>query len=224
MRTFHPQLNVLPDSQRRLWPELAAVPRSFVLYGGTALALRLGHRQSVDFDFFSAQPFAPAELRIRLPFAANSELVQAEANTLTIRCAGRDGVLVSFLGGLHFSSVEAPETSADNGLRVAGLRDLLAAKLNVVFQRAEVKDYLDVHALLQAGLTLSEGLACARAVYGPTFNATLPLKALTFFEDGDLPSLPRLIQQDLIDAVRGIVEIPEITPTGLRIGDDDNHG
>lgn len=49
---LEPILAALPDEQRRLWPALADVPDAFVLYGGTALALRLGHRSSVDFDFF----------------------------------------------------------------------------------------------------------------------------------------------------------------------------
>lgn len=49
---FSPQLGILPPPQRRLWPELSAVPPSFVLYGGTAIALYLGHRPSVDFGFF----------------------------------------------------------------------------------------------------------------------------------------------------------------------------
>ena len=51
MPTFQPRLDILPASQRTLWPELDATPDHFTLYGGTALALRLGHRQSVDFDF-----------------------------------------------------------------------------------------------------------------------------------------------------------------------------
>lgn len=48
MMTFAPKLEILPLAQQRLWPELAGVPRDFVLYGGTAIALRLGHRSSVD--------------------------------------------------------------------------------------------------------------------------------------------------------------------------------
>jgi hypothetical protein len=52
-----PHLDILPASQRALWRELAEIPPDFVLYGGTALALRLGHRQSEDFDFFSSQSF-----------------------------------------------------------------------------------------------------------------------------------------------------------------------
>jgi hypothetical protein len=49
---FKPNLSILPEPQRRLWAELSNTPKTFVLYRGTALALRLGHRQSEDFDFF----------------------------------------------------------------------------------------------------------------------------------------------------------------------------
>ena len=62
---FEPKLEILPESQRRLWPELVDVPKSFTLYGGTAIALRLGHRQSVDFDFFGSEAFDPDERRAR---------------------------------------------------------------------------------------------------------------------------------------------------------------
>src|SRR5271167_3186243 len=66
--TFEPRLDVLPDSQLQLWRELDAVPPDFVLYGGTALALQIGHRFSEDFDFFSSSGFDPTRLRSRLPF------------------------------------------------------------------------------------------------------------------------------------------------------------
>src|SRR5215831_4790130 len=66
--TFEPRLDILPESQRLLWPNLDAVPSDFVLYGGTALALQLGHRVSEDFDFFSSSGFDPDRLRSRLPF------------------------------------------------------------------------------------------------------------------------------------------------------------
>ena len=59
---FVPNLDGLPAPQRALWPELAATPDSFTLYGGTVLARRLGHRASVDFDFFSNASFDPERL------------------------------------------------------------------------------------------------------------------------------------------------------------------
>ena len=53
MPNFTPALHILPESQQSLWPSLAPLAQQgFVLYGGTAIALRLGHRISVDFDFF----------------------------------------------------------------------------------------------------------------------------------------------------------------------------
>jgi Nucleotidyl transferase AbiEii toxin, Type IV TA system len=70
---FSPRLDILPDAQRRLWPELAQTPEDFTLYGGTAIALRLGHRQSVDFDFFAfASTFEPVILLQRVPYLRHS--------------------------------------------------------------------------------------------------------------------------------------------------------
>lgn len=55
--TFEPHLDILPPAQLRLWPELSDTPDEFSL--GTAMALRLGHPTSVDFDFFANNPFTP---------------------------------------------------------------------------------------------------------------------------------------------------------------------
>lgn len=219
MNAFAPRLEILPAAQRRLWPALAEVPPHFVLYGGTALALRLGHRQSLDFDFFSTAGFGPDELRRKLAFAANAEVLQLAANTLTFRTAGADGVKVSFFGGLRLKQIDPPARCADNGIRVAGTRDLLATKLNTLVQRAEAKDYLDVHALLGSGLSLAAGLACARAAFpGGEFNATLPLKALTYFEDGDLPTLPADVKRALIAAACAVKDIPPSPPATTPLG------
>ena len=71
----------MPVAQRRLWDELADVPPKFTLYGGTAVALHLGHRHSVDFDFFSASAINPAGLYTELPFLAGAQIIQQEKNT-----------------------------------------------------------------------------------------------------------------------------------------------
>jgi hypothetical protein len=57
-----PRLDILPAAQRALWLELSATPRDFTLYRGTAIALRLGHRASADFDFFGRMGFDPDRL------------------------------------------------------------------------------------------------------------------------------------------------------------------
>ena len=104
MTTFEPRLDILPAAQRKLWPELTPVQQhGFVLYGGTAIALRLGHRQSVDFDFFSSWPVDQAKLRAALPFLRHTTVRQDQPNTFEV--ATKAGVKVSFFGGLDFGRV-----------------------------------------------------------------------------------------------------------------------
>ena len=100
--TFTPRIDVLPPSQRALWPELRAVPRRYVLYGGTALALRLAHRASVDFDFFAHDPLDHRELEQALSFVKQGETVLEGPNERTV-LTGRAGasVKVSFFWRRH---------------------------------------------------------------------------------------------------------------------------
>ena len=106
---FKPRLDILPLPQRMLWDELAATPGDFTLYGGTAIALRLGHRQSVDFDFFSAEPFNPAALADKIPYLYPNVVLQSEANTLCVSVE-RDGpVKLAFFGGLRLGQVMAAD-------------------------------------------------------------------------------------------------------------------
>ncbi len=190
MNSFSPRLEVLPASQRALWPELALVPRRFVLYGGTALALRLGHRQSADFDFFSTVPFQAGDLVREVPWLAAAEITQTAPNTLGVLVERGGPVRLAFFGGLTIGRVGQPEVTEGVPLRVASLLDLAGTKAAVIQQRAEKKDYLDLAALLAAGITIEMAVGAAIALYGERFNPLITLKALSYFNDGDLPSLP----------------------------------
>ncbi len=201
---FTSNLSILPEPQRQLWSELKATPKSFVLYKGTALALRLGHRQSEDFDFFSNQPFHPDSLRDRIPYLKNAEMTQFQDNTLTALVDRNGPVKLSFFGSLGIKRAQDPDIAEENGIQVASLLDLLASKLKTVQSRAEAKDYRDILATFDAGLCLAEGLAAAAAIYGKNFNGVLSLKALTYFEDGDLPSLTPTIQKRLLAAATSV--------------------
>ena len=200
-----PWLDALPRSQRLLWPELRSTPSGFVLYGGTALALRLAHRESEDFDFFSPNPLDGERLLVDVPYLDHAEVVRRAENTLTCR-VDRDGpVRVSFFGGLALDRVQDPERVEGPGLLVASLLDLAATKVQVVQSRASAKDYLDVDALVRVGgIHLSQALGAATAVYGDRFNPILTLKALTFFDDGDLSEIPPVVRDGLAAAVRSV--------------------
>ena len=202
LSTFAPKLETLPAAQRALWTELAVIPPGFVLCGGTAIALHLGHRQSVDFDFFGSHAFDPVQLYASVPLLNGSTVLQQAASTLTCRVERGGPVIVSFFGMPSLRRVAAPLIAEDNRLRVASLLDLAGMKAAVVQQRAEAKDYIDVHALLAAGIGLPMALAAAMIIYGERFNPQLTLKALSFFGDGDLPSLPVGVQERIFAAVK----------------------
>jgi hypothetical protein len=213
LRRFDPRLELLPDDQRILWARLAELPEDVVLYGGTAISVRLAHRVSVDFDLFLPRHFRPDELRRENPLLRSGEVVQVAPDTVTVRI---DGVRVS-LFGVELGVLGWPDVASDNGLPVASLRDLAATKLNALLGRAESRDYVDIAALLDAGVDLADALGGAEALFGASFSAMLGLKALTSFEDGDLPTLPDAVKDRLRRAVRAIDRVPVVGMRGTRV-------
>ena len=211
---FAPRLDILPAPQRRLWDELAAVPPEFVLYGGTAVALHLGHRQSVDFDFFGNRALDPARLVPAIPFLADATVTRREPETFGCTL-DRDGpIKLSFFGVPRMPRLLPPLNAPDNGLRVASLLDLAGTKVSVVQLRAEAKDYLDIDAILADGrIDLPMALAAAKAIYGTPFSPQNALKALAYFDDGNLRRLPRSVKDRLVQAACAVDldHLPTIT-------------
>lgn len=202
---FTPHLEILPPPQRRLWDELAQVADAFVLYGGTAVALHLGHRESLDFDFFGNGLLDPAELMPAIPLLAGAIVTQREPNTFSCTVDRGAPVKLSFFGVPGLPRLESPLIAPDNGLRVASLLDLAGTKMSVVQLRAEAKDYIDIDAILADGrVTLPMGLAAGRALYGAAFNPQSTLKALSYFEDGNLHRLPDETKQRLVSAASSV--------------------
>ncbi len=202
MTGFAPHTDILPPAQAALWPALAPVAGlGFTLYGGTAIALRLGHRVSEDFDLFSAAPLDSDALRRACPFIAVRPALREDADSFIVRTA--EGVLLSFFGGIDNGRVGEPDTAPENGLPVASALDLLATKLKTILQRAAAKDYADVAALLRSGLALEQGLGAARALYGPGYPPMESVRALCWFGDGDLDTLAAEDRRLLADAAAG---------------------
>jgi hypothetical protein len=219
MAIFSPRLDKLPPPQRALWSELGATPDHFTLYGGTALALRLGHRQSLDFDFFSRIALDPGALAREIPYLAGAEQVQVVSHTLTY-CVERGGpVLVSFFGNLRLGEVAPREIAEGSRINVASLLDIAGTKSAVVQQRAQARDYLDIDALIRHGIDLPRILAAGAVVYGRSFNPLITLKALSYF--GDVPSVPEEVQERLRAAVEAVDpgRLPVLAPYARRADD-----
>ncbi len=214
------RLSILSQVQKELWPLLGKVSARFVLYGGTAIALRIAHRESVDFDFFTSTDFTTDQLVREMDFLGLGRRLQESYNTLTLlmTVAGFDRpVKLSFFGGLRLGQIHRPDKAA-NGLSVASLVDLLGMKCATVSQRAEAKDYIDIHSIItKTDLTLEHGIGAARAIYGRQYNSILTLKALCFFENGNVMTLADDIKKDLILKVKtcDLANIPEMACTGI---------
>jgi hypothetical protein len=214
---FMPRLQILPEAQRRLWDELGATPRRFVLYGGTAIALRLGHRQSVDFDFFTFEPFVPQALRNEIPYLEGAEVLQSAPNTLTCRVE-RDGPVQLSYFALTIGQVATPEAVFGPEFSVAMPIDLAGTKMAVITQRAEARDYIDIHALLGVGIALPEMLGAAIAIYGHSFSPLVALKALSYHEEPQLAGVPAEVRRDLLSAVSKVdpSRLPTLSPIRAR--------
>lgn len=216
--TLVPQLEILPAPQRVLWPELSAIPARYVLYGGTALALRLAHRRSVDFDFFAHDPLDHGELERDVPFVRGAAMLQESVDTRTMLVRrGDQDVKVSFFGGIGFGRVGEPDVTDDGVLRVASLLDLAGTKIKALLQRVEAKDYLDIFALLAAGISLASILGSARALFGPAFNPLVAQKALSYFEGGDLARLDGSVRERLVDAAARAIDVPVLPLVSPRL-------
>lgn len=216
MTSFKPRLASLPAPQRKLWRRLAPARRlGLVLYGGTAVALRLGHRQSVDFDFFTDARLDKDRIVSAMPFLSTADRLQDQPDTLSILA---DGVKFSFFGGLGFGRYSPPQTTSDGVLLVASLDDLLALKLKAILEREEARDYRDIAEMLRAGVSLARGLAIAEDMFRPQLAPMTALRALTYFKGGDLETLSRHDMDALASAAaQQLLPLPKVARAGRRL-------
>src|ERR1700730_5231046 len=205
-----PRTAILPKAQQEIWPLLAPAPRlSLVLYGGTAVALHFGHRISVDFDFFRTEPLNKKDIETSFTFMRDAQTIQEDKNTLVVIAPMQSGpVKVSFFGGLAIGRINEPLRTKDGTLLVASLEDLLVTKLKAIMDRAEAKDYRDISVMLSTGTSLERALGAFTKMYGK--DPGLPLRAMGFFKDGDLSSLPKTDQDILRKARDRVSEILEV--------------
>lgn len=207
---LEPRFEVLPAAQRHLWPNLAPARRlSYVLYGGTAVALHLGHRQSVDFDFFRSPRLDKVELRKEFSFIPDASILQDSIDTLVVSAGTPHGpVKVSFFGGVGLGRVNEPLRTCDGTLLVASLDDLLATKLKTILDRAEARDYKDIADMLRAGIALPHALSAFQQMFGGE-PATV-LRAIGYFDDGNLPTLGEADRSRLREARDLVRDLPSV--------------
>jgi hypothetical protein len=172
---------ILPEAQReallRVGP--AAKELGFYLAGGTAVALRLGHRVSVDLDWFTDAQLEPLDLAARL---------REKLPDLAIEETGR-GMLGGSLGGVRLAFIRyrypllAP-LDDPGAFRIASMDDLVCMKLAAAAQRGEKKDLYDIAAICGTAHGLGEALALYRRKFDLAGSGHVVM-SLAFFDDAE---------------------------------------
>lgn len=200
---------ILPKEQQKIYKHLQQITDlGFTLFGGTAIALQLGHRQSIDFDFFTSKNIEilkdklinldKIEFDVRLD-AGNSD------NTLIYMTS--NNVKLSFFGGIKFVDISKKIKTDDEILMLADLSSLLVTKLKAICDKSEYKDYIDIYTILKQGneiQTLSNALIDFPKFFGKDFPSVNLLKNLTYFEDGDLNRLSKKEKNFLLEVTKSI--------------------
>lgn len=171
---------------------------TFMLAGGTALALQLGHRYSEDLDFFRPESFDPDQIARRLSDIGRVTIQSRSSETLH---ATVDGLRLSFLlaqAPLLFSG------TAYRGLSVADPRDIAVMKLVAIGGRGSRKDFVDLYFYLRGGTTLRTVFELLRQRFVDVdYNEYHLLKSVVFFEDAETEPMPRMIRSVDWDEVKG---------------------
>jgi len=179
-------IDILPQEQQQLFRRLSTESflRDWYLAGGTCLALYLGHRRSFDFDFFIHADFNTSHIVNILAGIGTYERSNEEKNTVN---GILDGVKVSFLG-YKYEMID--DIVNYDGIRLAGIRDIAAMKIEAIAGRGSRKDFVDLFFLLKQ-FSLEEILAFHATKYGPGLNNQYHLKkSLVWFADAEPEVMP----------------------------------
>jgi hypothetical protein len=172
---------ILTDKQTEILPLIHNFSRSFGLVGGTAIALHIGHRKSIDFDLFTHKKFRNIDLLKKLS-KSKYKIQEVLVN--------KDEELTFFTNGVKITFFQFPypiifTKRFDDIIRVADLLTLSAMKAFAMGQRNKWKDYVDLYFILKDHYSLSEISQKATALFGKSFNEKIFRTQLAYFEDID---------------------------------------
>lgn len=171
--------DILDQKRIDILPLFKDFKNDFYLAGGTALALQLGHRDSIDFDFFSEKSFSTKELSQKVEQIFQSHKItkiQEEKDTLSFII--NDAVKISFLS---YPYRLVKQLLDEDNFSMASVGDIGAMKLSAITSRSVLKDYVDLYFILHQ-IKLEDLLNFAREKF-PTIDINPILKSLVYFDD-----------------------------------------
>jgi hypothetical protein len=192
-------IEALPAGTRRDLALLAeaGLVQPFYLAGGTAVALYLGHRVSVDLDFFGPNPFDSSQLAANLADLGQFSLDRLANDTLL---GELQGVKISFFR-YRYPLIGEPTTAL--GARIASLQDLAAMKLDAISRRGTRRDFVDLYFIARSGLPMADALQYYRQKFaGLNVNVIHVIKSLVYFADAEKDPMPVMLVKWSWDEVK----------------------
>ena len=156
------------------------------LVGGTALALQLGHRKSVDLDLFGTIDAVSEELR---EYLSDAHLITVLKESRNINIYLVDGVKVDIVN-YKYGWIDQPKI--EESITLAGIKDIAAMKIAAVVGRGTKKDFIDIYFLLRQ-YSLQEILQLYMQKY-PDGSLFIAMKSLTYFEDAEPEPMPVMFE------------------------------
>lgn len=171
---------ILNADQLKLLPLMIQFRREYYLVGGTAIAMYLGHRRSVDFDLFKMSPINHKKNLDKIAAAGFDYQVTRRVEEQMNLLVG--GVKLTFF---QYPFPVVPEDRFGNAFRLPSLISLAAMKAYALGRRSKWKDYVDLYFLLTNRFELTEIAAKATELFGELFSEKLFRAQLSYFDDID---------------------------------------
>jgi len=160
----------------------------FYLAGGTACALRLGHRLSYDLDFFTQKDFVGKELLTLMRKNGDFKLDQIKKNTLL---GVFENTKVSFF---KYDYPVIDKLELFDGIKVAGIKDLIAMKIDAIATRGVKRDFIDLYFLSQKIKLIDSFNYYTKKYVKQNLNLLHAVRSLTYFIDTEKDEMPEMLK------------------------------
>lgn len=171
---------ILNNDQKKLLPLIKMFYNNFYLVGGTAIALQLGHRRSIDFDLFSSQRIDQRKIRnlvVKNNRIHSTVIDDQDEYTIIV-----DNVKLTFL---HYPFKIKPSGRFDSYVRLPDPATLAAMKAYALGRRAKWKDYVDLYWIMEKQAGILKIIKKAKVIFGAEFNEKNFREQLAYFKDID---------------------------------------
>ncbi len=171
------------------------------LAGGTAIALQLRHRVSVDFDFFTIEDFVPKIFSVELSKLGSFNEEQADKGTVLGKFRGVKFSIFIYKYPLIFPPLKYLL------LNIADIRDIAAMKIDAITTRGAKRDFIDLYFICKKGYRLTELLDFYNRKYGKLASNLIHIeKSLVFFNDAETEEMPKMLKKAQWEDVKRFFE------------------